>query len=243
MVRNLVVSGGPLHDLDATTAALVALGDEVGLSSEVPLDPTGALDVLAEHASWDLVTMNALLWRMLAPRHAHLREAWTYRLDPRHGDALVRHVHEGGGLLACHTAPICFDGAASWRSLLGATWDWQRSHHPPLGPAVVHPTPAAADHPITAGIGSFEVVDEIYADLALDADVEPLLVSVVDGKPQPVLWTRQVGRGRVVVDLLGHHVASTTQPVHAEVLRRSLRWLIPQASAVPSAAREPEAVP
>jgi hypothetical protein len=241
MVRNLVVSGGPLHDLDATTAALVALGDELGITSEVPLDPTEALDRLADGTSWDLVTVNALLWRMPAPRHAHLRDAWFYRLAPAHGDALVRHVRAGGGLLACHNAPICFDGAAPWRSLLGAAWDWDRSGHPPLGPAWIRPTSAAAIHPITCDISPFEVVDEIYSHLAWDADVDPLLVSDVDGEAQPVLWSRRVGEGRVVVDLLGHHVASTNQPAHAEILRRSMRWLTTRAPAAPHAARAPEA--
>lgn len=224
--RNLIVSGGPLHDFASTTAGLVEAIGRCGVTSIVPTDPTDALDRVAERPGWDLVTVNALLWRMPAERHAPLRDAWAFRLGDDHADSLGRHVAEGGALLACHTAPICFDGDARWRALLGASWDWGRSHHPPLGPAAIRPTEAAEGHPITEGAGPFEVVDEVYADLDLDDDVEPLLVGEVDGRDQPVLWARTVGRGRVVVDLLGHHRDAIEQPAHAAVLRRAVTWLV-----------------
>jgi type 1 glutamine amidotransferase len=242
-IRNLVVSGGPLHDFAATTTALVALANAEAIASEVPLDPTAALDRLADAPGFDLVTINALLWSMPAARHAPLRDGWSHRLADEQTEALVAHVVGGGGLLACHTAAICFDGDPRWRSLLGASWDWDRSHHPPLGPASVVRTAAGADHPITAPTEDFETTDEIYAQLAHDDDVEPLLTSAVDGTDQPVLWTRTVGRGRVVVDLLGHDRDAVTHPAHAAIVRRALRWLVAgDASATPTLP-EPEAIP
>ncbi len=223
--RNLVVSGGPLHDFAGTTAALVDVIDACGLRSTVLADPGAALDQAAEDPGWDLITVNALLWSMPAERHAALRDAWAFRLGDHQGAALLAHVERGGALLACHAAPICFDGDARWRALIGATWDWDRSHHPPLGSTVIRPAPAGAAHPITRGTAAFDLVDEVYADLDLDADVVPLLVGTVDGRDQPVLWARTVGRGRVVVDLLGHHPQSLAHPTHTAVLRRAVAWL------------------
>lgn len=235
--RNLVITGGPLHDFPATTAALVALADAEGLASTVPLDPSAALDQLVDDPGWDLVTIDALLWRMPAERHAHLRDGWRFELDDRHADALLAHVEAGGALLAMHTAPICFDGDPRWRALLGAAWDWDRSHHPPLGPVRVRRTAAGAAHPITAAADDVDLVDEVYADLAIDDDVDPLLTSAVDGVDQPVLWAREVGEGRVVVDLLGHDRPSLDHPAHAAVLRRALRWLVGGSSSPASEAQ------
>ncbi|MEZ5182288.1 MAG: ThuA domain-containing protein [Acidimicrobiales bacterium] len=232
--RNLVVAGGPLHDFAATTDGLVALAAAEGLASTLPTDPTAALDLLVDER-WDLLTVDALLWTMPAERHAPLRDEWRFELADRHADALVAHVEGGGALLAVHTAPICFDGDARWRRLLGATWDWERSHHPPLGPVAVRRTAVGGTHRITASTDAFELIDEVYADLEVDDDVEPLLVSPVGGVDQPVLWARRVGRGRVVVDLLGHHRPSLDHPDHATVLRRALRWLVAPSSPAPEA--------
>ena len=66
---------------------------------------------------------------------------------------------------------------------------------------------------------------EVYGSLDLTAEVEPLLTSPHEGADHPVLWARQVGRGRVVTDVLGHDAAAMAHPVHAEILRRAARWL------------------
>ena len=131
----------------------------------------------------------------------------------------------GGGLLACHAAVICFDGDPRWAACVGATWNWDRSMHPPLGEVHVEPTAAGAEHSITRGLDAFRTVDEVYGFLDVAPDVEALMTSSHGGAAHPVLWARAVGRGRVVTDLLGHDAAAMGQPVHREVLARAARWL------------------
>ncbi len=226
MATNLVISGGPLHDFAASTAALVDTLAEVGVRSTVIDDPRAGLRELSERpGSWDLVTVNALAWGATAQRHAHLRDEWAVTLRDDESRAIERHVRSGGGLLACHAAVICFDGDPRWVACLGAEWNWDRSMHPPLGEARVEPTAAAADHAISCGVDGFTTVDEVYGFLDVAPDVEPLMTSSHGGAAHPVLWARSVGDGRVVVDLLGHDAAAMDQPTHREVLRRAARWL------------------
>lgn len=226
MTANLVISGGPLHDFAASTAALVDTLAEVEVHSTVFDDPHVAFRALRDQPdAWDLVTVNGLHWEAASERHAHLRDEWSFTLDDAESVALDRYVRAGGGLLACHTAVICFDGDPRWAACLGATWDWERSMHPPLGPADVVPTAAGAVHPVTAGMAGFTTVDEVYGFLAVAPDLEPLLTSAHDGAEHPVLWARQVGAGRVVTDLLGHDLAAMNHPSHRELLRRAARWL------------------
>ena len=139
--------------------------------------------------------------------------------------ALARHVRGGGGLLACHTAVICFDADPSWHACLGATWSWDRSSHPPHGPARISVTDDGRTHPLTAGLDGFDTVDEVYGFLDLDPDVDPLLTGHHDGTDHPVLWAREVERGRVVTDLLGHDAAAVDHATHAELVRLAARWL------------------
>jgi type 1 glutamine amidotransferase len=226
MATNLVISGGPGHDFETTSMALVALFAEQGVTSTVFDDPHEALAALTSAPDpWDVLTVNGLHWRMEPDRYADLRSRFACSLSDREAGTIEHHVRSGGGLLACHTAAICFDADPRWAACIGATWNWDRSSHPPQAPALVSPTAAASDHPLTTGIGAFTIVDEIYGFLDQDRDLVPLLTSAHGGASHPVLWTREVGRGRVVTDLLGHDASAMAHPEHHEILRRAVRWL------------------
>jgi hypothetical protein len=92
-----------------------------------------------------------------------------------------------------------------------------------LGPVDVR---IAASHPIVDGCAGFRVTDEIYHHLHMQPDVIPLLDAQRDEGPQALLWAREVGRGRVVYDALGHDAASLAEPEHARILRRSALWAL-----------------
>lgn len=226
MAANLLISGGPLHDFAASTGALVDVLAGVGVHSTVFDDPRAALRALSDRPeAWDMVTVNGLHWGAASRRHAHLRDQWSFTLSDAEADAVDRYVRGGGSLLACHTAVICFDGDPRWAGCIGATWNWDRSSHPPLGPARIVATAAATAHPLTRGITEFTTIDEVYGFLDEAPDLVPLLTSSHGGRGHPVLWARSVGEGRVVTDLLGHDAAAMAQPVHLEILRRAARWL------------------
>lgn len=240
MAANLVLSGGPGHDFDATTGLITTLLAEVGISSTVVTDPHEAVAALTESPqAWDLLTVNALRWQMGPDRDADQRRRWSFTLDPWEGAVIERFVRRGGGLLACHTAAICFDAEPGWAACLGATWSWEHSSHPPLGPAVITPTSAGRAHPVTAGLDGFTTLDEVYCSLDGGDTVDALLTSAHDGTDHPVLWARTVGRGRVVVDLLGHDAAAVGHRTHAEILRRAGRWLTESESEATVGASDP----
>jgi hypothetical protein len=229
MIRNLVLSGGPAHDFDATSAALVDLLAGEGIESVVLTEPAEALALLrAAEADGsppvDLLTLNALRWRMEVERYAHLRDEQAFDLTEADAALLERFVVGGGGLLALHTAVICFDAQPRWRRLCGAAWDWSSSGHPTVGPVRVRVRAAGRSHPLTAGVDDFTVTDEVYGFLDIDDDLAPLLTGHHGGVDHPLLWARQVGRGRVVTDLLGHGVESVTHPAHATILARAAVW-------------------
>jgi len=229
VTANLLLTGGPTHPFGATTPLLVDLLAERGITSEVTTDPHEALSLLtaaeAGHGpGFDLVTVHALQWRMEQARYADRRAEHALSVSDDDLAVLDRFVRAGGGLLALHTAVICFDGAPTWRTLCGAVWDWDRSSHPPLGPVTVTPTEAGRAHDVTRGVETFTVEDEAYGDLDAVDGLEPLLVAEHGGRTHPLAWARRVGAGRVATDLLGHGPPSFTHPVHREVLARAVTW-------------------
>jgi len=230
VTRNLLLSGGPGHDFEATTAALVDLFDECGVPTTVVNEPTEAVSslVAADAGDVSVLTVNALRWSMDQPRYAHERDRHAATLDPSELEALTCFVREGGGLLAVHTAVICFDGAPQWRELCGATWRWGSSSHPAHGPTSVRVTDAGRRHCLTRGVDDLLLDDEVYGFLDEVEGLVPLLTGRHGGRTHPLLWARTVGQGRVVTDLLGHDAASLTHPGHRTVLTRAIRWLAGQ---------------
>ncbi len=230
MNGHLVLSGGPVHDFAATTEMLVALATDAGMASTVVTDPAEFFDRLRSSASgsggqWSAVTVNALRWRMTAARYAAQRKEFAYEAAAEDLAILTDHVRGGGGLLAMHTAVICFDAAPMWTDLLGGAWNWEHSGHGPPAPTVVACTAAGRAHPTTRAATAFTVTDEVYRGLDVATAVQPLLTATDADADHPVVWAREHGRGRVVTDVLGHDTESLRHPAHAELLRSAYRWI------------------
>ncbi|MGC5285134.1 ThuA domain-containing protein [Micromonospora sp. DT231] len=145
--------------------------------------------------------------------------------DEEFGRVLDDFLAGGGSLLALHSATIAFPQLATWRSTVGAAWDRGRTFHPPIGSTLIRR--ADVEHPITTGLGDFEVYDERYTDLELldGVDVDTLYVHDEGGTTHPLVWARTVGSSRVVYDALGHDPRSYESPGHVELLRRIVTWL------------------
>jgi len=229
-VRAVVLSGGLTHDFPATTACLTELLEKAGLEVEVHTGTAGVDSALLALPGAALFVVNALRWSMTGDttpdRYRDKAAEEGASPSARARDALARHLAAGGGVLGMHTAGICFDDWPGWGDTLGGAWVWGSSSHPPLGPEVA--VTVASSHPIVEGLDDFRIVDEVYSDLDMRPGVEPLLQARrpgdENGRPQPLLWAREHGGGRVVYDALGHHVPSYEVPEHREMVRRAIAW-------------------
>jgi hypothetical protein len=156
---------------------------------------------------------------MLDARYSDaIRAEWATTMAPEARGQIAGFVAGGGGLLALHTAVLCFDDWPAWPDLVGGTWVWGRSGHPPPGEVPVH---FDADHHLTAGLGPVTLLDERYDGLDVQPAATVVATSPGAGGKQPMVWVH----GRTVTDVLGHDERSLTDPTHAEVLRRAIRWL------------------
>lgn len=229
----IIISGGVAHDFAATSPRLAEVLTQAGFGCTISEDPEGALRGLGQgvgaeaeagaRAARPLVVLNMLRWLMEVERYAHLREQWALSLSAQARAALTDHVRSGGGLLAMHGASICFDDWPEWKDLLGGVWDWEQSSHPPVD-GEVRVTISPVPHPITAGLGDFDIIDEVYGFLSLAPDVQGLLHSPHGGTDHPLLWAREVGQGRVVYDALGHDERSFAVPEHVRIVQRAALW-------------------
>ncbi|GMV87603.1 MAG: hypothetical protein AMXMBFR81_05340 [Chthonomonas sp.] len=144
-------------------------------------------------------------------------------------DAVAIH---GVGLAGCHGG-MCdaFRAATEWQFMTGGQW-------------VAHPGNDGVryrvnicqgnPHPITAGIGDFDVVSEQYY-LHTDPGNNVLATcdfptAGADGPhtanacKMPQVWTKMYGAGRVFYNALGHNRAVLEAAEPRELMRRGFSW-------------------
>ena len=224
--RNLIVTGGAYHPFaDSAPALAEILATDAGIESTTTTDVSGGLAALAR-GEFDLLTVYALRWPMEAERFAAERAQWGVRLDAEDRAAIENHLGAGRGILALHTASICFDDWPKWGEIVGARWVWGRSFHPPYGPVNARIEPVA--HPVTSGLDSFQINDEAYGAMDLEPDITALLSVNAEGHNEwwPGLWTREVFGGRVAYDALGHDRRSLQHPTHRRIVVRAALWAL-----------------
>lgn len=225
MSRVLVLAGGSphAHDFDTLGPALVEVIGAAGHDVEFASHPEIAAQRLRTE-SFDALALHGLWWRMLDPAYDAWRDDHAYETPHATRQALAGFVANGGGLVALHTAPVCFDDWPGWGDVLGASWQWGVSGHPPYGPVEAR---VVVDHPVVAGLGpTIALNDEIYGGLAM-RKVEVLATArrTPDDEDQPVVWTHAYGDGRVVFDGFGHNAKSIRHPANARVIQQAVAWV------------------
>lgn len=145
------------------------------------------------------------------------------RAEPEQREALVSFVARGGRWLALHGTNAGIDAEPPGRltEVLGSRF----IAHPPIGPFLVEV--ARPEHPLVAGVGEFEVTDELYL-CELHGPLDVLLHArfQFDDEPRPVLYLRAHGNGEVCYLTVGHvdeqHQGSWSVPQFHAVLDRAL---------------------
>lgn len=128
------------------------------------------------------------------------------------------YLHLVGGQFACHPGKHPDERAGE-----------QSDNYVPYR---IDMLPAAAEHPITAGIGDFDLVTEQYWVLADDyVDVLATTTQAVrEWDPwhrpvtSPAIWTRSWGEGRIFVCTPGHKPDILQVPQVNTIVKRGLLW-------------------
>ncbi len=215
--RVLIVTGEdiPAHAWRETTPRLVAaLAADPRLEVSVAETPTVLATPKIE--SFQAIVLHAQNDRS-APSAAALNN-------------LRRAVSNGCGLVVAHFASgALFDRASNavwpaYTELVGRTWNPRLRAHDPRGPFTVRIREPA--HPVTLGLSDFTTDDELYTCLDGDAPILVLAdaVSKVDGRPYPLVFTREFGRGRVFHCALGHDARALATPAVEALYRRGTVW-------------------
>jgi hypothetical protein len=160
--------------------------------------------------------------------------------DEVHG--LRRAVAGGTGMAGWHGGIAdSFRNSADYLHLIGAQFACHPGKDPDerVGDATdnflryaVNMLPAAAEHPVTRGIGDFELVTEQYWVLA-DGYLDVLATTTLAAREfdpwhvpvtAPAVWTRRWGQGRIFVATPGHDLDVLAHPAVNTILKRGMLW-------------------
>lgn len=148
-----------------------------------------------------------------------------YTKDDLQERALEKFLDEGGGIVALHGASGSFKESKFWEKTVGGTF---AGHIPKTHKLQV--VVAKADHPIMKGIEPFTIVDEAYRHNI--ADVERTVLARFKERPQEtdpkanldIVWTRNIGKGRVAYNALGHDKEAWMNPAWQKLTAQAIAW-------------------
>jgi uncharacterized protein len=148
-------------------------------------------------------------------------------LDYTHGGNLndeqtesgMKFVAEGKALVGVHSAAVDKQ-SPKYIKLLGGKYAGH-SEEAPSKVTIIEPV-----HPITSGIGDFEIIDEIYKlDYERDS-FQTLITSTVQGTVSPVCWIKEYGKGKVTFLSLGHGKQAFENGNFQELVIRMVKWAV-----------------
>jgi len=79
-------------------------------------------------------------------------------------------------------------------------------------------------HPITAGVGPLQIVDETYKDMWISPQVQVILETDEPTSDGPVAWISPYEKSRVVFLQLGHDRLAHLHPAYRKLVKRSILW-------------------
>ncbi len=137
---------------------------------------------------------------------------------------LLACVKSGKGFFVQHLASASFAKWNEFGKLCGLKWVMGTSGHGPRG--VFDAKVVDKDHPITKGMADFKADDELYSKLQGDAPVRVLVSAYSDWskKTEPLLYTHEYGKGRVVYNAFGHDGKALANPSVAKIIARGAEW-------------------
>jgi len=119
--------------------------------------------------------------------------------------ALLDWVGAGHGYVSIHGADNAApDWLPEWRDMLGGVFSHVGLPDSKTKQATFKIKITGAEHPITRGLQDFELKDELYYNLQMKHQVDPLATTDYNDGTWPVAWTRTYGKGRVFHTPLGH---------------------------------------
>ncbi len=134
-------------------------------------------------------------------------------------EILDNFVSQGGGLFAVHSASASFKEHLKYFKIIGGRF----ISHGKVRSFNVRPEESARE--IFPDVKTFSVVDELYIHDYQD-DVTVRYTTDIKGVKEPVVWTKEHGKGKVCYCSLGHQAKVMGIPEVKEIIQGCIKWIL-----------------
>jgi type 1 glutamine amidotransferase len=217
-IRVLILSGQNNHEWKATTPRLREILERGGRFKVDVAESPGLLTARSLEP-YDVILSN---WNSFG--RGPEGEDWPDETKR----AYVDFVRDGKGHAVVHAGGASFPGWKEYGVLTLGTWKNGQTSHGPR-----HEFPVRIDvpsHPITAGMKTFRIQDELWnrPGIADGAEVLASSYSAPDkegtGRWEPAVLVGRFGKGRTFTLLLGHDAEAMDNAGFQALLRRGIEW-------------------
>jgi len=138
----------------------------------------------------------------------------------KHKSALEHLGETQQGIVVMHHALLAYPRWPVWSEIVGIEKRSFNYYHSETVPVTV----ANVAHPITRGLGGWEMIDETYAMPDAGPGSEILLTTTHPKSMHTLAWTRTYKNARVFCFESGHDNRTYVNPSFQTVLTRGIRW-------------------
>jgi type 1 glutamine amidotransferase len=137
-------------------------------------------------------------------------------------------VESGKGIVVLHHALLNYQKWPWWyEDVVGGSYRLQREGDIPSSTVKQDQKIFAApqgEHPITRGLGSFEVMDETYKHMWFSPRVRPLLITDNPNGDRFLAWIGPCATSRVAAIQLGHGPTVFSHPAYRALVHNAILW-------------------
>ncbi|MFX0030967.1 MAG: ThuA domain-containing protein [Candidatus Hodarchaeota archaeon] len=138
---------------------------------------------------------------------------------------LLDFIASGKGFVGLHGASASFKQHPKYYEMIGGRF----LHHKKktnIDIKILDKT-----HPITANLDDFTFFDEPYRhDFSMKGDMKVLAEGDYhdekDPDPEPIIWVKNYGKGRVAFCALGHQARALKNEIYRNIIRNSVKWVL-----------------
>ncbi len=215
LTKVLLFSGKNNHDWEKTTPVLVRMLRDSKLFTVVVTNRPDSL-TYNELKKYQLVISN---WTSFPDAKARMSSQWE--------NDYLRYVTEGGGVLSFHAGACSFYDWEPYHKIGIGRWAKETWHGIPTTGRVYG---LDQNHPITKGIATFYILDEIWERCDITPEATPIgsisSIDVKDGHPVnfPTAFVNTVVKGKCFYTTLGHDERSLQNSGLQTLLLRAAQW-------------------
>jgi len=154
------------------------------------------------------------------------------QMSPKRQKNFLKLLDKGVGVVALHHTMCAYQEWPEYKNIIGTKY-YQKdatedgvlhkagTYQHDLD-VVVHVTDRK--HPITQGIGDFQIHDETYKGCWFDANNHVLLTTDHPTSDTTIGWTRKYGNSKVCTIQLGHDSKAYANSNYRQLIRRAILW-------------------